>query len=308
MSDVADRLIHRYLDGALTAEQEAGLNAWVKADPANAARFAAAARLHDRLRDVVRTPKEPSANAVAPPRRAWRPARYVGGLTAAVAVACVAVWWASATRVTAATELDRLIASAAAAGDRTYVVRSLDPRPEPPDDRRPPIDGATLHVRPPDQYVLVRQFPDGRTFVTGSDGQRSWAVPPDGAVRVSGDALRFRGPVPGHQSGLPFADLRADLVELRAAYDLTRLGADAAGRRGLRAYKKSEAYRGPNRVDIWYDPATGVIGRMEFDGLPRARGGPDRVAVDMVEQRPLGPDFFRHDAHHGPGRRVIEED
>lgn len=77
--------------------------------------------------------------------------------------------------------LDRLIEKADTR-DRSYVVRSLDERPEESDERRPPLDGATLPVRYPARYLLVRRFPDGRAFVTGSDGERSWAVPPTGAV------------------------------------------------------------------------------------------------------------------------------
>jgi hypothetical protein len=127
-------------------------------------------------------------------------------------------------------------------------------------------------------------------------------------VRVSGDPLRFRGPVPGHQHGIPFADLRSDLVQLRDAYVVTRLGSDEAGKRGLLAIKKSTEYRGPNRVELWYDAATGVIHRMMFAGMPKARGGPDSVAVELLEQRELGNEFFRHQAHHAADRRVIEED
>jgi len=86
------------------------------------------------------------------------------------------------------------------------------------------------------------------------------------------------------------------------------LDAGGAGNRGLLAVKKSAEYRGPNRVELWYDPATGVIHRMVFAGMPKARGGPDSVAVELLEQRDLGGDFFRHQTHHAADRRVIEED
>jgi hypothetical protein len=304
----------------LTDEQEGELNAWVKAAPENATAFADMVRFHDRLHNVIRaettsaTPGEPTA-IPAParddrPRQYWRRGALVSGLVAVVAVMFVAVWSSNPPQASAATELDRLIDRATDAGDRSYVIRNLDARPEQPEERRPPIDGATLHVRRPDQYVLVRKFPDGRPFVTGSDGEKSWSVPPAGAgaVRVSGDPLRFRGPVPGHQHGIPFADLRSDLVQLRDAYIVTPLGSDAAGKRGLLAIKKSVEYRGPNRVELWYDPATGVIHRMVFAGMPKARGGPDSVSVELLEQRDLGGDFFRHQTHHAADRRVIEED
>jgi hypothetical protein len=312
MTYAPDELISGYLDGTLTADEEAALNVWVKAAPENARAFAAAVVLHDRLRDAVRVasaaqpvPAEPGPGRAKGAVRA----RLLGAAAALVAAVLAVVWWASPAPLSAASELDRLIDAPAATTDRTYRIRNLDAEPEQPDDRRPPIDGATLHARGPDRYVLVRAFPDGRPFVTGSDGERSWSVPPDDrAVRVSSDPLRFRGPVPGHQHGLPFVDLHSDLVQLRVAYSVARLPPDAAGLRGLRAEKKSPEFRGARRVDLWYEPRTGVIHRMVFDGMPQARGGPHSVSVELVEQRELDPQFFRHESHHAPNRKVIEED
>ena len=313
------QLADGYLDGTLTEGQEAELNAWIKASPENAAAFADVVRFHDHLRGVIRTgpmqyEKSGGGEETTPatskgPSARWRGrVGLVGGFAALVAVVLFALWSGNPQQASAATELDRLIEKASEGRDRSYRIRTLDAVPEQPEERRPPIDGATLHVRRPDQYVLVRKFPDGRPYATGSDGQRSWSAPPTGAVRVSGDPLRFRGPVPGNQHGIPFADLRSDLVQLRDAYVMSPLGTDAAGNRGLLAVKKSAEYRGPNRVELWYDPATGVIHRMVFAGLPKARGGPDSVAVELLEQRDLGGDFFRHPAHHAADRRVIEED
>lgn len=305
-------LIHGYLDGVLTAADEATLNEWVKADPANAVEFAEAARLHDRLRSVfapaIAVAERPQV--VGRPGRGWRWSRWAGGIAALLLFGLFAVWWNTPTPLTAAAELDRLIERSEASGDRTYVIRTLDAASEPFDDRHPPIDGATLHVRSPDRYVLVRTFPDGRPFATGSDGERSWSAPPAGAgaVRVSGDPLRFRGPLPGNQHGIPFVNLRSDLVQLRDAYTVTPLPSDSAGRRGLLAEKKSAEFRGPRRVELWYDPASGVIQRMVFAGMPKARGGPDSVTVELTNQRELPADFFHHTAHHTPDRRVIEED
>lgn len=300
-----DALIHGYLDGTLTAAEEESLNTWIKAGSRNAAKFAEAARLHDRLACLCRS-------RATEPASAPRTARRWGRLAVAVLAASVvfALWlWSPTRQVNAADELQRLIDAPHPPIDRVYRIDSLDPNPAPTEPRQPPIDGATLYVRAPDRYVLVRRFPDGRPYVTGYDGERNWDVPPGAApVRLSRDPLRFRWALPGHQHGIPFADLRSDLVQLRDAYTLSVLPTDAAGLKGLRAEKKSAEYRGPKRVELWYDGGTGVISRMTFGGLPRARGGPTSVAVNLIEQRDLGADFFRHDAHHTPDRRVIEED
>lgn len=299
-------LIHGHLDGVLTADEDAALNEWVKATPENAAEFAEVVRLHDRLRSSFSTAAPPRQATL--PRRRWRRVGWLTGLAALLLFGLFAVWWLTPTPLTAAAELDRLIERSEAGGDRTYVIHTLDSTPEQFDDRRPPIDGATLHVRSPDRYVLVRKFPDAREFVTGCDGELSWSAPPSGAVRVSSDPLRFRGPLPGHQHGIPFVNLRSDLVQLRDAYTITPLPSDSVGRRGLLAEKKSAEFRGPRRVELWYDPASGVIQRMVFTGMPKARGGPDSVNVELTNQRDLPADFFHHTAHHTPDRRVIEED
>jgi hypothetical protein len=83
---------------------------------------------------------------------------------------------------------------------------------------------------------------------------------------------------------------------------------DAEGLRGLLAEKRSAGHRGPRPVELRYDPGTGVIRRMVFRGMPRARGGPESVAAEPVSAVSFDEGFFRHESHHGPDRRVIEED
>jgi hypothetical protein len=311
------QLIQGYLDGTLAADEEAELGTWLRDDPQNAIAFADAARLHDRLHDVIcakaaadeRLPDplpERAARRHAP-RRRWR-IGVVGGLTGLAAAALLVVWLWTPRQIDAAMELSRLIDQSSAIGDRTYRIHNLDSNPETYDDKKPPIDGAELYVRTPDQYVLVRRFPDGRRLFTGSDGERSWVVPPDGAVHVSADPMRFRGPLPGNQHGIPFLDLRSDLVQLRESYTLTLLPQQSNGWRGLLAEKRSTAFRGPRRVEIRYDAQNGVIHQMIFAGLPRARGGPDSVSVALLNQQNLSADFFQHQAHHAPDRAVIEEE
>ncbi|MEZ6142821.1 MAG: hypothetical protein R3B84_19840 [Zavarzinella sp.] len=307
------QLVNGYLDGMLTPEQEAELNTWLKAAPENPAAFAEIVRLHDRLHHEIATLATTKWQTTSP-RVVYRYRKLRQQLVVAGSVVTVAVvaffflWSGNSSQVSASTELDRLIEKASDNSDRSYIIRNLDDQPEQPEERRPPIDGAALYIRPPDQYVLVRNFPDGRRFVTGCDGEKSWAVPPNGVVRVSGDPLRFRGPLPGNQHGIPFINLRSDLVQLRDAYVVTSLSSDRNGNNALLAIKKLAEFRGPNRVELWYDNATGVIQRMVFKGMPKARGGPDSVEVELLNRRELGKDFFQHQAHHDNSRQVVEED
>ncbi|MFO0936348.1 MAG: hypothetical protein U0798_07550 [Gemmataceae bacterium] len=310
MNDEIKQLAHRYLDQMVNPDEELVLNNWIKANPENARAFAELVGLHDRLSGLLQA-KEITAEPIRLPLNSqWLSPMHPGAMTGIAAVLFLAlglIWWSRPSSVSAATELDKLVQNADTR-DRSYRIRNLDARPEAIDDRRPPIDGAELHVRHPDRYILIRSFPDGRQFVTGSDGESSWSIPPNGVVRVSHDPLRFRGPVPGHQQGIAFANLRSDLAQLRDAYHVTLLETNPQGQRGLLAVKKSPEFRGPNHVELWYDPTTGIIHRMVFQGMPRARGGPDSVSVELLTTTEKSTDYFTHAAHHTPDRRVIEED
>jgi hypothetical protein len=80
------------------------------------------------------------------------------------------------------------------------------------------------------------------------------------------------------------------------------------GLRKIMAEKKSKDYRGPNHIELWYEPETPVIHRMVFRGMPQAKGGPDSVSMELVDQDFLGPQFFDHNKHHGKEIQIIEED
>lgn len=332
-------LIHGYFDETLTEQQIGELSAWIAQDPDHARLFAKAAFLHDGLRNQFRAQAELAHNenqAVPSPVRSERRVLFgwkgVALLTSSVAAVLVAFLFFQGFRGDSASaaeaELKRLIQVTQGISDRSYLITALDggePQNHPVVDNQKkggrlqlPIDGAILHTRGPGQYVLIRKFADGAEFITGSDGKTSWACPPvkegkKGNVRVSNDPLRFRGPVPGQQHNIPFVDIRSDLGQLREAYELTLLPAKLSPGgsekwKGIRAERREQAAGGPKRVEIWYVPTTGVIQQMRFDGMPRAKGGPRSLLVELIEQRDLGPGFFEHAAHHGPERRVLPAD
>ncbi len=69
-------------------------------------------------------------------------------------------------------------------------------------------------------FVLQRKLDNEQQFVTGSNGKVSWAVRPDGAVRVSSDLTRFNRDVPGHEHDMPLSNLHDGLEQLQTAYDV----------------------------------------------------------------------------------------
>ena len=224
----------------------------------------------------------------------------------------------------AAAALNQVIAALDRPVDCSYVIRVLDPGAnrqggnpvEKPDRGRfPPaafLDGARLHVRGSSQYVLEQALPDGVTRTLGSDGLTSWCIRGDGPVRTSADPSHFGAGVLAGRQRTPFLELRTQLEDLRHFYQLKWFTppADPAGRgrlKGLRGSRHSDAQGGPREIELWFDPATGQIHRMLLNGLPRGAGGPASIALELTSTAPLAPEFFHHQAHHEPSRRVEAE-
>ena len=321
MSAPATDLIHAYLDETLTAEQHVELANWIKASPEHARQFSETVLLHDRLRaEMLAGDMLENQHAVFANRRSsermW--VRRVVALSSALCLTLVLglIFWQSVSSpvLAASDELQRIIQASEAALDRTYAVTALG---EDVDSEslastvrgaKPSVDGALLHVRGPNQYVLVRYFADGTEFITGSDGTTAWSVPPRGRVRVSSDATRFRGAVPGQQHAIPFIDMRNSLRQLQESYELDLSpGTTPEGWRRMNATRRATATGGPKQVTLWYDVQSGTIHRMLLERLPQARGGPRNVLLELTDERDLGPAYFEHTSHHDTNREVIEE-
>jgi hypothetical protein len=228
------------------------------------------------------------------------------------------VWFGlGETPVSAATELNRLIATQQSGTDRTYQIdveeiaatptkHDADPGRPP----KPPLDRATLHVRHGNQFVLIRETPEGHPFITGSNGRTSWAISPDGPVRFSSDLTRFNRDLPGHEQDMPLINVEEGLSKLTTAYDVELLpvespDANAMASRLLVGVKK-RGFRGPRRVEITYLVESGEISQLRLVEMPY---GPERLTIRMtlVEERDLGERFFDHNSHYPTDRPVIEE-
>lgn len=328
-------LIDGYLDETLSSEEHVVFTQWLHEAPQHRQQFAEAVLLHDRLRGELlaisaMTPESrptPSVFTLSRPRRRMGSVAAFFGTVCSIAVVIAVLWrgLGDTPASAAVIEIKRLIAASAQAPDRTYQIsveevampRERGDRSQPPDSGRPPkppLDGAVLHVRGGNQFVLIRTTPAGLPFVTGSNGRTSWAVRPDGPVRVSSDLTRFNRDLPGHESAMPLINIEDGLEQLRAAYDVQLLPIengefDARSEdeplRLLVAVKK-KGFRGPRRVEITYAVATGQIRQMRFVEMPY---GPERLTLrlTLVQERNLDALFFDHDSHHTPDRTVEKE-
>lgn len=246
-------------------------------------------------------------------------------LTIAAAVLVVFVVLGPRQNVSAAmASLEKVLEAAAKPFDRTYLVHVVE---EYPHDKRPKnlsreawgreskqqIDGATLFVRGANQYVLTVMLPSGEKRTSGCDGEVSWAFREDGPVLVSTDLSRFRGGVPGQQQDIPFMNIHAHISRLRSGYEVDLTDEQEFVPNGtqlsqLVGVRKSRDVRGPKQIEIWFDADNGTVHRMLLDGLPRGHSGPKSVMLELEDETNLSPDFFSHDAHHEPGKRIRYED
>ncbi|TWU45108.1 hypothetical protein Q31b_02790 [Novipirellula aureliae] len=217
--------------------------------------------------------------------------------------------------------LEKVIEAAARPFDRTYRVHVVE---EYPRDKKPrnlsqeawdreaeqQLDGATLFVRGADQYVLTAMLRSGIQRTTGSDGKVSWAFREGGPVHVSEDLNRFRGGVPGQQQDIPFMNIHSHLSQLQNGYQIELMHEQGKTTDGsvlsqLVGIRKSSEVRGPKQIEIWFDADNGTIHKMLLSGLPRGRGGPKSLELELIDQSDLAPDFFSHPFHH-PQRNASE--
>lgn len=340
MTPESEELLQKYFDGDLNDDEFEGLQQMLKNERPSLGRFVENAFLHDRLRGVFQAqsalrqipsedtcPDGPSKILKQQPRQ-WSPGTKRKILTSAAIAAAVlfvfAIWRSGNDQALAGvSELKRVIAANSLQAIRAYSmdVEALETgsnkrRRVEVEERRPikpPLDQAVLYVRGKQDFVLIRRTLSGEDFITGSDGQSSWAISPDGPVRVSDDLARFNRDVPGHEFSMPLCHLRDSLERLQSVSDLALLPAeysdgdseDAEPRRLLVATKK-RGQRGPRRVEITYFADSGLIESLRFVDMPY---GPERVTVrlSLMPTPSLPNNFFHHQNHHAPDREVERE-
>lgn len=317
-----DALANAHLDGTLDEAGVARLEARLAADPEAARAFARLALLHDALDREFTAGAAARKDAEAHARLRVQPnalrRRLLAAASLFLGVGLVAIF-ATVGREASASETLARIVETLRSGDRTYVLRAIEgdgrmrrrEAPLPAKRVQPAIDGAVVSLRNPSSYVLIRRDAEGREVISGSDGATAWIVPAEGPVRVSADPGRFRGALPGGRLDIPFIDPHADLSALARGYDLlVQKPAPAAGRPDARlvATRRAEVRGGPKLIEMDFDPKSALVRAIRLENLPQAQGGPRSIEFELVDDAPLGDDYFRHTAHHAPDRPVIRED
>lgn len=315
MSDAEwNQLANAVLDGTAAEDDARRVDHEIAANADRARDFARLSMLHDAIQRASTAGVD--ARGALLRFRTVDFARRAALVAAMIAVVAGAAWLAIGTNRSALAAADVLarITSVARLGDRVYIVRAIGGEAHATEAKRsgrprPTLDGAILYLRAPTNYVLARLDGDGGEVITGSDGSTAWIVPEKGPVRVSRDASRFSGALPGSRHGIAFIDPHGDLAALAASYDIA-LGPASPDQPLARlvAVRRPDTRGGPKRIEIAFDPATAVIRSMRLENLPQARGGPRSVEFELVDDAPLDARFFSHESHHGAERVVIPED
>lgn len=316
LDDLALRTLHGMADDAERAE----LARLLASSPESRRRFLDHAMLHGMLAREARAGafagdtigfyrdlEDPPAQKKHRLLGFWLPA------AAAVVAACLVTISLLPTKASAA--LDRVIETMSEVRDRTYRIEVIEPSDEPmesrPDRGRfPPanhLDGATLWLRGPCEFVLSQSLPNGQTRVIGSDGGESWTLRGGDPVRVSPDPDRFGRAIFAKSGEIAFLDLRSQLDDLKPLYRIEWLDRSSRETWKLVGSRRSADQGGAREVELWFDPGTGLLERMILRQLPRGNGGPRSIAIILQSTEPLPADFFRHDHHHEPGRTIRTE-
>jgi hypothetical protein len=346
--NIPEELLHGYLDQTLTPARHAHLQAWLQQSPDHVRHFTDLLLLHSQLRSeslsfTAAAPSQPPRMIAADKtpllyqpgghqRLQRRLVRRFFGLTAAVLLLLLVFdflrpFGSPATATAASAELSQLISHSQSTAGRTWQIEVEDValagrrygrrsggEKRPP---KPPMDNAVLHLRSGGLFVLIRHQPDGRDFISGSNGTQSWAVRPGSPVRVSNDLQRFSRDLPGHEYSLSFIELSATLQQLQKSCDVQIIDggtaadappreADTATAERLLIATRRPGLQGPRRIEIAYNAASHEIHQLRFIDMPY---GPERLTLRLtLTSREVLPDsFFDHSAHHPPELPVEQE-
>lgn len=350
-----DELVHRYLDDCIEQDDLLKLQSLLRESEVYRDAFRDVALLHEQLSQTIplfALPVEPIRTAPAPSirKRSTRSAISLLAVVAAILVVAILLL-PSRNQSFAGSELQRILQ----ANQNAYLHYRIDvdqtarikkPRTKTNAEARPPkpsLHQAELFVEGADRFVLIRIPDPGQVFITGCDGSISWAIAPQGPVRISKDLSQFSRDIPGHEHSIPLANLKLGFEQIQKAYDVQFLApspdeyspddygpddygpdapnsdapdadesgddthqSDSSGGEAILIATKHRGERGPKRIEIHYDSITGEIQHMRFVDMPY---GPDQITIrlSLLDHSSVPDEFFHHTYHHSSDRAVIDE-
>lgn len=314
LDDLALRVLHGIADEA----EQAALQELLRMKPEARHRFVLQATQHAMLC------REGAAGSLAADRRLYferleddrqgLPWAKKAWLAAAAVAATLLIASLLLRPTDAMAALERVVQVAQETVTRCYSVRVLEAGPpEAPATGRGPyppanhLEGATLWMKGPGEFVLRQGLPNGEIRLFGGDRAGSWTMRGLGPVKVSPDPTRFGRAIFAPSGEVAFLDLRTQLSRLKADYDVEWLDDESTDVRKLRAVRQRQAQGGPKEVELWFDPASGVIDRLILRQLPRNNGGPRSLELVLLSSDPPPDAFFRHESHHEPDRPILLE-
>jgi len=227
------------------------------------------------------------------------PVGPVRASAAALVVIALGYLVLTASQTPALASLNDILGALARPGDRALHIQV-----EPLVAELPPrhgLNGATLYLRNGREYLLVRRDPNGGELFDGYDGHQSWRIRA-GVVVETKEGLGAGGlALPQVMSGVLFVDLPQALERIRVDYTVERLDqiplpAGGALWRHVLARRHSHAVKGPETIEIWAHPTTGMPRRIVFDqGKFQGSTQPRRLTFDLVSEEAQPANWF------GPG-------
>jgi hypothetical protein len=201
-------------------------------------------------------------------RPAWRVA---SGLAAAAAVAA-AVFISIPTAPAVATLIDSSLAVSKQGVDRRYQVRVSAPNAERAEGE--PI--ATIDTRGGDRMVARATTPRGERVAFGRDAKGDWNLVPGGEVERVGASSRRPSWVDFGESTIMMESMDAALERLKDEYDAKRVDRASATPGGapmdrVSATLKTRNGTSPERLELWIDPTSRLVERLEMHWAPRPR-------------------------------------
>lgn len=165
----------------------------------------------------------------------------------------------------------------------------------------------SFQVRGGEQFVLTIAGPRGGVNRIGRDGPRFWYVPPVGRVFVA-DGDTFVGAwLERSSADMPYLKLSTLLARLRDTYELSVLPNEMLGDKmtnHLIALRRdavgAQHPNWPLSIELWTDPASGMIRKAEITRPAAAAGfAGEHITFELISEQPVADSVYQLQTYAG---------